>query len=35
LLRSGSASDEGRKRIKFGTRGLMGRPEATERESGT
>ena len=25
LLRSGSASDEGRKRIRFGTRGLMGR----------
>ena len=24
LLRSGSASEEGRKRIKFGTRGLMG-----------
>jgi Ca-activated chloride channel family protein len=35
LLRSGSASDEGRKRIKFGTRGLMGRPEGNERESGT
>lgn len=25
LLRSGAASDEGRKRIRFGTRGLMGR----------
>jgi Ca-activated chloride channel homolog len=35
LLRSGSASEEGRKRIKFGTRGLMGRSEATERGGGT
>ena len=26
LLRSGSTSEEGRKRIKFGTRGLMGAP---------
>jgi uncharacterized protein YegL len=34
LLRSGSASDEGRKRIKFGTRGLMGRGQADERETG-
>jgi len=35
LLRSGSASDEGRKRIKFGTRGLMGRGSVDERETGT
>src|SRR5262245_32392268 len=35
LLRSGSASEEGRKRIKFGTRGLMGRVPADERGSGT
>jgi Ca-activated chloride channel homolog len=35
LLRSGSTSDEGRKRIKFGTRGLMGRSQADERETGT
>jgi uncharacterized protein YegL len=35
LLRSGSASDEGRKRIKFGTRGLMGQPPAEQRETGT
>ncbi len=35
LLRSGSASEEGRKRIKFGTRGLMGRAKADERETGT
>jgi len=35
LLRSGSASDEGRKRIKFGTRGLMGRGPVEERETGT
>jgi Ca-activated chloride channel family protein len=35
LLRSGSASDEGRKRIKFGTRGLMGRDQVDERETGT
>ena len=34
LLRSGSASEEGRKRIKFGTRGLMGRTTG-ERETGT
>jgi len=31
LLRSGNASEEGRKRIKFGTRGLMGRTDANER----
>ena len=30
LLRSGSTSDEGRKRIKFGTRGLMGRGPVDE-----
>jgi uncharacterized protein YegL len=35
LLRSGSASDEGRKRIKFGTRGLMGHVPADERPTGT
>jgi len=35
LLRSGSASEEGRKRIKFGTRGLMGRAPTDERETGT
>jgi uncharacterized protein YegL len=36
LLRSGSASEEGRKRIKFGTRGLMGRmPGGDQRETGT
>lgn len=35
LLRSGSASNEGRKRIKFGTRGLMGRDQVDERETGT
>ena len=35
LLRSGSTSDEGRKRIKFGTRGLMGRGPVEERETGT
>jgi Ca-activated chloride channel family protein len=35
LLRSGSTSDEGRKRIKFGTRGLMGREAVDERETGT
>ena len=35
LLRSGSTSDEGRKRIKFGTRGLMGRGPVDERETGT
>lgn len=31
LLRSGQASAEGRKRIKYGTRGLMGRSEAQDR----
>jgi Ca-activated chloride channel family protein len=35
LLRSGNASEEGRKRIKFGTRGLMGRVPADQRETGT
>jgi Ca-activated chloride channel homolog len=34
LLRSGAASEEGRKRIKFGTRGLMGEA-ADERETGS
>ncbi|MBK9942291.1 MAG: VWA domain-containing protein [Kouleothrix sp.] len=34
LLRSGSTSEEGRKRIKFGTRGLMGRVPGDERENG-
>jgi hypothetical protein len=34
LLRSGSASEEGRKRIKFGTRGLMSRPPPEQRETG-
>jgi uncharacterized protein YegL len=33
LLRSGQTSDEGRKRIKYGTRGLMGRGEGQEREA--
>ena len=35
LLRGGSASEEGRKRIKFGTRGLMGRGSVNQRETGT
>jgi uncharacterized protein YegL len=35
LLRNGNASDEGRKRIKFGTRGLMGRATGDERAKGT
>ena len=35
LLRGGSASEEGRKRIKFGTRGLMGRGPVNQRETGT
>jgi uncharacterized protein YegL len=35
LLRSGNTSEEGRKRIKFGTRGLMGRGPSAERETGT
>lgn len=33
LSRSGQASAEGRKRIKYGTRGLMGRGEGQEREA--
>ncbi|GAB4446251.1 MAG: VWA domain-containing protein [Chloroflexi bacterium OHK40] len=33
LLRSGHASAEGRKRIKYGTRGLMGRGGSQEREA--
>jgi uncharacterized protein YegL len=33
LLRSGQTSAEGRKRIKYGTRGLMGRAESREREA--
>ena len=35
LLRSGNASEEGRKRIKFGTRGLMGRVNGDERTTET
>jgi Ca-activated chloride channel homolog len=35
LLRSGAASEEGRKRIKFGTRGLIGRGSFEERETST
>jgi uncharacterized protein YegL len=35
LLRGGSASEEGRKRIKFGTRGLMERGPVEQRETGT
>lgn len=35
LLRNGNASDEGRKRIKFGTRGLMSRATGDERTTGT
>lgn len=35
LLRSGSTSAEGRKRIKYGTRGLMGRGEETSEELGS
>jgi hypothetical protein len=34
LLRNGSASEEGRKRIRFGTRGLIGRGPANERDTG-
>jgi uncharacterized protein YegL len=34
LLRNGNISEEGRKRIKFGTRGLMGRGTNNERETG-
>lgn len=33
LLRSGHTSAEGRKRIKYGTRGLMGRGDEQEREA--
>jgi hypothetical protein len=33
LLRSGQASAEGRKRIKYGTRGLIGRGAEQEREA--
>ncbi|MFO7168526.1 MAG: VWA domain-containing protein [Chloroflexota bacterium] len=35
LLRSGAASEEGRKRIKFGTRGLIGHGSIDERETST
>ncbi len=35
LLRSGNTSDEGRKRIKFGTRGLMSRANPGDHPSGT
>jgi uncharacterized protein YegL len=35
LLRSGNTSDEGRKRIKFGTRGLMGQGPGAERSKGS
>lgn len=35
LLRSGSASEAGRKRIKFGTRGLIGGEQLDQREQGT
>jgi Mg-chelatase subunit ChlD len=35
LLRSGSASEEGRKRIRFGTRGLLGRVGTTGLERGS
>jgi uncharacterized protein YegL len=35
LLHSGAASEEGRKRIKFGTRGLIGRESFEERETST
>jgi len=34
ILRSGAASEEGRKRIRFGTRGLMGRAIGGERDTG-
>ncbi|GAB4109885.1 MAG: VWA domain-containing protein [Roseiflexaceae bacterium] len=34
LLRSGATSEEGRKRIKFGTRGLMGPTPTDERAAG-
>ena len=35
LLRSGSASEAGRKRIKFGTRGLIGGEQLDQREQGS
>jgi uncharacterized protein YegL len=35
LLQSGSTSEEGRKQIKFGTRGLMAREGVDERETST
>jgi hypothetical protein len=35
LLRSGGTSAEGRKRIKYGTRGLIGRGEETSEELGS
>lgn len=35
LLRSGNTSDEGRKRIKFGTRGLMSRANPGDHPTGT
>ena len=35
LLRSGNTSDEGRKRIKFGTRGLMSRANSGDHPTGT
>jgi len=35
ILRSGAASEEGRKRIRFGTRGLIGPVASDERETGT
>lgn len=34
LLRSGQATDEGKKRIRFGTRGLMGVQGSSERIAG-
>lgn len=35
MLRSGAASEEGRKRIRFGTRGLMGRVADENEQDGT
>ena len=35
LLRGGSASEAGRKRIKFGTRGLIGGEMLDQREQGS
>jgi len=35
ILRSGAASEEGRKRIRFGTRGLIGPVAGDERKTGT